>query len=79
MRRTENPRQRPFAAGGLSALQALLQVNDYGVAPVLADYLADIGPHGQLMSAIAHRHEGTSEWVTIDCTPDFHETLRPKK
>jgi hypothetical protein len=59
--------------GHAESPEPLFQENAYGVTGFLTDSLAHIGLDGQLVSAVTDGHERTSEWLTIDFSPDLHQ------
>ena len=60
-------------------LESFLQMNEYRVASFLADFLSNIRFYGQFVSAVSQSHERTTERMTVDRAPDFHETSCPKE
>ena len=61
------PRGRPSSAQ--LVLDALLQVDRDGLTGLLADRLADVGLHRELVAAVAHRHERAAERLLVDGAP----------
>jgi hypothetical protein len=59
--------------------ESFLQVNEYGLAFFLADFLSNVRLYGQLVSAVSQSHERTLERMTVDRAADSHETSRPKE
>src|SRR6266536_4260143 len=49
-----------------SAFYLLLEANIHRVACFLPDRFADVRFDGQLVGAVAHRHERTAKWVAVD-------------
>jgi hypothetical protein len=65
---------RPFSRVILDALRrevqrvsdSFLQVNDDGIAFLLADAFSEIRFDGQLMGAVSQSHERAAEWMAVD-------------
>ena len=62
-------------ARGRSA-DALVDPDADGVARLLADRLAQRGPHGQPVRAVALRHQRALERLAVDRAADLHEPAR---
>ena len=52
---------------------SFLQVNDDGIAFLLADAFSEIRFDGQLMGAVSQSHERAAEWMAVDGAADLHQ------
>jgi S-adenosylmethionine:tRNA ribosyltransferase-isomerase len=61
---------------GIAISKPVRQVDRDDITCLLADALAQPGREGELVPAVAERHERAFEGLSVDRAPDFHQTAR---